>query len=459
MMRALAMAAVCLMAGPAIAQTDPDISGIPDAALPAAPSPSAAVTSHIYAQGDLTLDASRGGLIAPPPPPAPSSAEARTFLDTRITGAIGDDVSFTYSGRFNLREENGSDFPARETIRNDLREAYLAWQGGPDLFVDLGRINLKSGVAEGFNPTDYFKTRAVVEPDSADPTVLREDRLGTAMALGQIIWPKGSLTLAFAPKLSSDSPPYLDTNLPRFDPTFDRTNAHDRALVKLSFPLFADVSPELLAYNEAGRTRLGLNITKGLGQATILYLEWSGGRRASLADDAYRDGVDNHVLPAAPPIPVTVAQGFADDLAIGAGYTTKIGIHFNLEYDYHQAGFSGVDWRRWFDAAKGANVQTLAALWFIRSYASDQQEPLARNGVFLSADWSNAFVRDLTITAFTDTDLRDGSSAGQFSADYYLSAAWTIGGLLDVNVGRARSDFGSLQQDLSILLKVTRYFQ
>jgi hypothetical protein len=456
MMRALAVVAVCLVAGPAIAQTDPGINGIPEAALPAAPSPAASVTSHIYVQGDLTLNASRGGLIVPLPPPAPSSAEARLFLDTRITGAIGDDLSFTYSGRFNLREENSSDFPAREMIRNDLREAYLAWQGGPNLFVELGRINLKSGVAEGFNPTDYFKTRAVVGPDSADPTVLREDRLGTVMALGQMIWPKGSLSFAFAPKLASDSPPYLDTNLPRFDPMLDRTNAHARALIKASFQLFDDLSPELLVYDEADHAKLGVNLTKGFGRATIVYLEWSGGRRASLAYDAYRDGVDNHILPAIPPIPISGAQDFANDLSVGVGYTTKIGIHLDLEYEYHQAGFSAADWRQWFG---GANALAQGAFWFIRGYASDQQEPMARSSLFMSADWRNAFVRNLNITTFVDADLRDGSSTGQVAADYFLSPVWTIGGLVDFDYGPARSNFGSLPQDVSVLLKLTRYFQ
>ncbi|HEY1929260.1 MAG TPA: hypothetical protein VGG92_17490 [Caulobacteraceae bacterium] len=204
---------------------------------------------------------------------------------------------------------------------------------------------------------------------------------------------------------------------------------------------------------------MGVNLTKGFGNATIGYLEWSGGRRASLADDAYQDGVDNHVLPATPPIPVTGTESFANDLAVGVGYTTKIGIHFDLEYDYHQAAFSTADWRRWFGSGIGADALTRSGLWFLREYADDQQEPMARSSLFLSADWRNAFVRDLTVTAFVDTDLRDGSGAGQVAVDYFLSPAWTIGGLMDFNGGRARSDFGSLPQDTRVLLKLTRYFQ
>ncbi len=67
------------------------------------------------------------------------------------------------------------------TSINDFREGYLSWEALDRTYLDAGRINLKSGVAVGFNPTDFFKTRAVVEPLSVDPTVLREDRLGTVM--------------------------------------------------------------------------------------------------------------------------------------------------------------------------------------------------------------------------------------------------------------------------------------
>jgi hypothetical protein len=84
---------------------------------------------------------------------------------------------------------------------------------------------------------------------------------------------------------------------------------------------------------------------------------------------------------------------------------------------------------------------------------------MARSSLFMSADWRNAFVRNLNITTFVDADLRDGSSTGQLAADSFLSPVCTIGGLVDFDYGRARSNFGSLPRDVSVLLKLTRYFQ
>ncbi len=453
----VAIVALWILAA-ADARADPEPAYIPPGATTAEDAFASPVTGNYYVQSDLTLSTLRDGLVVPLPPPASPEWEARLFLDARTNWRIGDGFALVYSGRLNLRVEDGIGFPDHENIRNDLREAYLAWQNGTGLSLELGRINLKSGVAEGFNPTDYFKTRAVVEPISADPTVLREDRLGTAMLLGQAVWPGGSLTAAIAPKLADDSAPYLNTDLPSFNPMFDRTNAYTRTLLKASFDLFDDISPEALFYDEAGHSQFGLNATKGLGQAVIVYLEWSGGRRASLADEAFLDGVRNGVLPSAPPIPTSAARSFANDLALGTTYATKIGINFDVEYDYHEAGFSSADWRNWFDGGHGADPFLPGELWFIRGYAADQQEPMARNGLFLRADWENAFVRDLTLAGFVDTDLRDGSGLVQFSADYYLSSAWTIGALADVYYGKPRSDFGSLPETVSFLFKATRYF-
>src|SRR5262249_41885115 len=149
-------------------------------------------------------------------------------------------------------------------------------------YVDAGRINLKSGAALGFNPTDFFKTRAVVEPLSSDPSVLREDRLGTLMLRAQRIWTGGAMTVAYAPAVSNMSPIYSDIDLPSIDPSFDRTNARARLLVKGSVNVATDFSPELLVYHEGDRTRFGLNLTRGIGQNVVAYAEWTGGADAGV---------------------------------------------------------------------------------------------------------------------------------------------------------------------------------
>jgi hypothetical protein len=417
---------------------------------------------RLYLENAFSVDSLRGQPLVPAPGPRPFNWQERLFLDVRKEWRLADPLTFTYSGRVNFRAEDDLGFPTHGNLINDLREAYLGWQPWERTYLDLGRINLKSGVALGYNPTDYFRTRAVVEPLSADPTVLREDRLGALMVQAQQLRGGGSLTVAFAPKLYEPSTIYTNDNLPSLNPMLDRTNAQNRFLAKGSLNVGERFSPELLLYREGEQTRVGANLAESFGQKWVAYVEWSGGRRASLIDDALRYGRDTGTLPANAPsvIPESSRESCQSELSIGASYTTETRITFNLEYHLNQAGFTQADWRNWFAAGQGRPVATpgVGELWYLRNYALDQQEPVSRHSAFLRADWVDAFIPKLELIGFVNADLYDGSGLLQISADYYLSDHWTVGGLVAANFGSARSDFGSLAQSGNFMFKVARYF-
>jgi hypothetical protein len=450
----------------AFADENRDLDLIPEAAIqlqnPAPAAPAGSANQRIYLEDAFTATARRSGLLVPFPAPKPASWQERLFLDARKQWALGERLNFTLSDRFNLRAQENLDFPNHENAINDFREGYLSWEALDRTYLDAGRINLKSGVAVGFNPTDFFKTRAVVDPLSIDPTVLREDRLGALMGLGERIWQGVTLTVAGAPKLRSPTPVYNNFNLQSFDPSIDRSNAHDRFLIKGSANLADDFAPELLVYHEGSRTSLGANITESIGQKTVAYAEWAGGRRSSLIDEALRYGRQTGTLPptAQNPIPEDHARHFQTQLSLGGSYTTESKITFNLEYHFNQAGFSRRDWANWFrvGSAPTASAAITRQLWYIRSYAAEQQEPLAEQSLFLRFDWVDAFIPRLELTGFINTDLYDGSSLIQMTADYHLSNAWTVGGLVIADLGRVHSDFGSLPQAASALFRLARYF-
>jgi hypothetical protein len=444
-------------------QEDKDLNLIPPPAkTPAAPAAPVAAggVQKIFLENAVTESWLQGSPVPAPPPPTPRWQE-RALFDVRRDWRVDEALRFSYSGRLNLRAEDGLGFPNHENVSNDLREAYLSWEPRERWFFDAGRMNLKSGVALGFNPTDFFKTRAVVEPLSVDPVVLREDRLGTLMVRAERVWDRGSLTAVYAPKVASDSAIYTEANLPSLDPMFDRTNAHERWLLKGSIDVAEGLSPELLAYRSGGRTLWGANLAESIGKSAVAYIEWSGGRRGTLSEDALDFGRATGSLPAAAGgvLAGLGTVGFRNQLAMGASYTTELPrITFNLEFHYNQAGFSGADWNHWFRTGSGAFSPIAGALWYVRNYASDQQELISRRFAFLRADWVDAFVPKLDLSGFIDTDLVDGSTRIQVGADYYLSDRWTIGGLILVDSGGRRSDFGSLPQAASVLLKVVRYF-
>lgn len=458
---------IALISTPALAaDEDQDLNLIPPAAQAPAPAVVPALASNAtqrnYLEDAFTVTPLRNSLAVPYPPPTPSSWEDRLFLDSRDQWSLGDGVTLNYSGRFNLRAANDVPFPSHESVRNDLRELYLSWQPADGTWIDLGRINEKSGVAVGYNPTDFFRSRAVVEPLTADPTILREDRLGTLMLRAQHVWAGGSLTALYAPKVTQPTAIYNNIDLPSFDPMLDRTNAEDRLLLKGSVTVANGFSPDVLLYHAGDRTKIGSNLTVAIGQQTIAYFEWAGGEDASLLHDALDYGRETGSLPRSAPsvLPDDPAQHFDNDLAAGFSYTpvdTKV--TFNLEYHYHEAGFSSRDWRNWFAVGeqRGGFPGVDSELWYIRSYAQDQQEPMSRHTAFLRADWVDAFVTDLELTALANVDLQDGSGLVQATADYYLSRRWTVGAQASFTFGTRHSEFGSLPQAGGILLRVVRY--
>lgn len=465
-MRLAAALAGLAFAGAAVAaDEDKDLELIPRSDRPAsaetAPPPSDNANQRVYVENALSFGSLRQGLLVPFPTPLPLRWEERLFADARKEWSPAAGALFVYSGRLNVLDEEGSGFLHRRNVTHDLREGYASFEPRTREYVDIGRINLKSGVALGFNPTDFFKARAVVDPLTSDPRALREDRLGTLMIRGQRVEEGGSLSVAYAPSVNRPAPIAADPDR-SFSPLFARTNGTDRLLVKASARLGDGMAPEALLLREKGRVKVGANVTESVGQSTVVYLEWAGGRQRGIIDEALAFGRQVGTIPAAAPDVISQGgqQRFRSQAAVGASYTTESKITFNLEYHYNEAGFSRADWNRWFTVGKGLDASSPIAreLWLLRAYASDRQEPLQRHGVFLRMDWVDFLVPKLELTGFALADARDGSTLLQLSADYARSDTWSFGVLATATTGGKRSNFGSLPQASSILFKATRYF-
>jgi len=468
MRRAAATVAVLLFAGAAhAADEDKDLDLIPqapapvpkDAAAPAAPAGRG--NQRIYVENALGFSSLRDGLLVPQPPPLPPRWEEHLFADARLQWAIAPNAFVAYSGRLSLVAQEDLGFPNRGNVTHDLRELYASAEPRPRGYVDAGRINVKSGVALGFNPTDFFKARAVVDPLTADPSALRENRLGTLMLRAQNVGERATVSALYAPRVT-DPAPLGDDPDRGFDPLFDRTNGTNRWLVKASAQLGNGVNPEAMLFGENGQLKAGVSIAESVGQSTVVYAEWAGGKRLGIIDEALAFGRATGSIPAA--APDVISQGndkrFRNQAAVGASYTTEARITFNLEYHYNEAGFSRDDWDRWFAAGAGRTPDSPVTreLWYIRGYANDRQEPLQRHAIFLRADWVDFLVPKLELTGFVLADAADGSTLMQLEASYARTDLWTFGVLAGGTTGGRRSNFGSLPRAASVLLKATRYF-
>ncbi len=446
---------------PAWAQENSDLDRIPNAIPPEDQgAPGAALTARrgrYYVEDAAAISLLRHPLV-PFPPPRPADWQNRTSLDGIDQWDLDDRLTLTMSDRLSLYEASSIDWGARRSLRNDFREGYLTWQPAGSDYLEGGRVNVRNGVALGFNPTDFFKSRTAVDQASLDPSALRQNRLGTLMARAEHLWSDGSASLALAPKLYPPTP--IAASKAGFDPRLDRTNGANRLLATASYDL-AGLAPQALLYREGDMTKLGLNLSHQVGQSVIAYGEWAGGRQQSLIAEALAYGKRTGTLPPGAPIvpPTDTAKAFRNDLALGASWTSTAKITTNLEYHYHQAGFSDGDWRGWFASGQRRGSPGVASqLWYIRGYANDRQQPLTRQQAFLRVNATDAFTPGLELTALAFVDLYDGSSLVQLQASYYLSNAWTIGAYVSGDLGGVRSERGSLPQAASAVVLLVRYF-
>lgn len=456
------VAGIALALAASAADEDKDLDLIPGAPKEAAsPAPAASDgNQRIYVENAAVFAARREALLVPSPAAPTPRWEDHLLADARMEWAVTGRAQVAYSGRLELRDEEGMGFLRRANVVNDLRELFASVEPRPREYLDAGRINMKTGVALGFNPTDFFKSRAVIDPLTSDPRALREDRLGTVMIRGQVLGEQGSLATAYAPHVTHEAA--LGTDPDRgFDALLGRTNAHDRWLAKAGVRL-GEFNPEALIHRERGVTSVGLNLAESVGQATVVYFEWAGARRRTLSDDAIAFARDHGLLPTTAPGIIDHGGGrrFRNQLALGGSYTTENRITFNLEWHENEAAFSQADWQRWFGVGDGqpAASPITRQLWLLRAYASERQEPLQRHAVFLRADAVDFLVPKLELTGFVLADAGDGSTLMQLEASYARSDHWSFGALVGGTAGGKRSNFGSLSRAANLLLRATRYF-
>jgi len=207
---------------------------------------------------------------------------------------------------------------------NTLKEAYLSWQVQDERLLDLGRINARYGVATGYNPTDFLRAGALRSLVSVDPTSLKKNRMGSVMLRGQTLWSGGSLTALYSPKLD-DQPSSAS-----FSADLGATNNQNRWLLAFSQQVTDKLSPQWLLFGGAGQSpQLGLNLSTLVGDASVVFGEWSGGRSPSLWAQASS---------------VSEAEAFHNRLATGVNYTTANKLTLTLEYDYNGAAVADEAW-------------------------------------------------------------------------------------------------------------------
>ena len=334
-------------------------------------------------------------------PPGQARQQQRGVLDFQREWATGPDWKLGLSNRLEqVHADTGS------VTRHALREAYASWRWGGDdganHYLDIGRVQWRSGVASGFNPSDFLKRGAVLDLGTQNPQALRENRLGTVMLRQQWLGHFGSLQLAYIPKLSSRPPTAPDAN-PRA-PAWERTNAEDAALLRFAPKTGETWTAEGLLYARAAEPlRSAINLTGAVGDAWIVHAEWAGGRAARSSTS-------------------TASSRHDQELAVGASWTTPWGWIATVER--HQSSTVGSS-----DA------------WFTR---------LA---------WDNAFgLRHINLAAFARINSNDHSRLWQLDARWHLNDHHSLALIWGQYGGSPRSEYGRVPTHRYGLATWTVYF-
>jgi len=381
-------------------------------------------------------------------------------LGLQSDSALSQTISLKTDLLLNAYTRENESFHSSADLRLDIKETYLSWQKTPTIFFDMGRINIKNGVATGFNPTDYFKVGTVLDRNTEDVSQLRDARIGAALVQGQKLWEGGSATLIASPKISSkDNNWTTDKNIVGLN--LHKSNDRSRALLKLTHELNDGFSPEFIYYNESGKHNLGLNISKVITKKLFAYAEWNIGQRRKLIDEAFLDARESKQL-----LPV-IQQKFGSDkgerylqqTAVGASYTSLFDVTTKLEYHYNEAGLSKSDFKAWFDL--GVNTKDparLGQLLSVRGLAQARGEALGKHRLFLHSTWNDAGFDDLDLTGLLIADLSDTSNLVQVKASYTHDKNTEISLQFAKFSGEADSVYGSLDQENTVSIGLKHDF-
>lgn len=376
--------------------------------------------SKLFVEAALGVESLRYGLG--------SREVGRVALDGFRTAGLGPALRYTLSARLDASHPED---PRIGDVVFSLREAFASWQDeAATTALQWGRINLRSGPAYGYNPTDFFRDNALRTATTVNPFSLRENRLGSVMALGQHLWSDGSVALAYSPKVASGR---SDSGL---SADWGATNSRNRGLATLSTRWSEMVSTQALLYQEEeSRVKLGASATALLTDAAVAHAEWSRSHEVGLATRALAD---------------SGPASTRNRVSAGFTYSTATRLSVTAEYEYNGFALDREGWR----SLAAAGPAALGAYYLA---AQALQENAAREAIFIYAVQKDLVFKNLDLTALLKLNRTDRSQMAWIDLRYRLEK-WDVALQVQRNSGASGSEFGIAPvRDSAALVAVVYY--
>lgn len=419
-----------------------DVNLIPDVLLdappPDSPPASSARSWTLFAEASATSTHWRDS-----GPGARPDWTTLTRVGGRIRGEVAPHLTATLDAQATWSRAEGTSPRGDRDLRLDIKEASLGWAATPTLFVDAGRITLRSGVALGFNPTDHFRAGALLDRSTEDASQARENRLGTVALRLQALWSGGAAALAVSPGIGGEAARWWNgakvggLNLAA-------TNPRPRTLLTLSQEITPNLAPHLVLLVDGRDLHVGANLSTAATDWLLVHGEWSAGQRRPLLAEGMRPGGSDGMR-------VHHAS------AVGATVTPVASVSLTLEHHYNEAGLDGQDWAIWRAAA--ASPPSAGRALAVRRLAQERQDPLSRHTLWSRLQWQEALGDpDLTLTLLGLLDPGDGSALVQGEATYAVTGATSATLRAASFLGSSGSQYGSVPRASALTFRLRHHF-
>ena len=330
----------------------------------------------------------------------PDGAAWRSAIDLHREFTLGADWRGVLSNR--LESTHNPHGAHRGT--NALREAYVTRAVDARWFIDIGRVNVRSGVGLGYSPTDWLRGSVLATPTNQNPASARENRLGAFMLRMQHVTDSGSMHFAYAPQLTSDAAaPMRPWGL-----NLARGNAGHGFQWRWAPHVSETLSLDVMALAHSGQPfEVGANLSAVVSPSVVVHAEMSVARRPRMGPEGE-----------------PTRKGFAPRAALGLSWTLPTGATLGVEYQHAGDALSGDAWNRWRQRTDPAALRSIGA-W--RSQRARTQDPLLRSGWFARLQW-NDVLRDgrYDLGAFVRLNPHDRSRLWQVSGVWHVTPAFSL---------------------------------
>jgi len=285
-------------------------------------------------------------------------------------------------------------------------------------FLELGRMNVKEGIAYGYNPTDYFKGGSSFTL-SLDPKEKIENRLGAVLVQVSAIWDNITLKALYSPQISTNANS-IQSDKKYIGLHLDESNSQERASLYLGYTGFDALSISGLLHKNDDGLNIGLNMSY-IQERSIWYLEASTAKKQDKSN-------------------------YETELSLGLNYSSQNNIVSTFEYIYNEGGLNKEE------------IHTLFSQKYLANYSPKipKSTMLSKHTLFMMARQSDV-LHNLDWNALAWVNPLDKSSLLQVGLSYeYEEIVFS----LDARAyrGNAQTVYGSYPNEYEGLVSMSYYF-